>query len=125
MNNMILERRMIKMDYNRNENDYKDIQSLHDKCRRCITYHVTLVMRDGSMFEGIIEGVDRESVNLLVGEPVMMEEENENQSYERQEFGRPRRRRQARRFRRRNFPLALVAALDLVPYPYLLPFFLF
>jgi small nuclear ribonucleoprotein (snRNP)-like protein len=113
------------MDYNRNENGYMDLQSMQDQCRKCITFHVIITMKDGSMVEGIMEGVDRENVNLLVGEPVMMQEEN--QSYERQEFGygRPRRRKPARRFRRRTLPLALLAGLDIVPFFPFFPFFTF
>ncbi|WP_418223169.1 hypothetical protein [Clostridium isatidis] len=102
------------MDYN--------VNSMHERCRKCITFHVVITMRDGTMVDGIVEGVDRENVNLLVGEPVMMEEDL---SYERQEYGYgqgSRRRRPVRRFRRRAFPLALLAAVDVVPF---FPFFPF
>ena len=86
-----------------------------------------ITLKDGAMVEGIIEGVDRENVNLLVAEPAMVEEDL---SCERQEFGyggqgRPRRRRPRRRFRRRSFPLALLAGLDVIPFFPFFPFFPF
>lgn len=106
--------------------DYNNLNSMHERCRKCITYHVVLTLRDGTMVDGIVEGVDRENVNLLVGEPVMMEEDL---SYERQEYGygsqASRRRRPVRRFRRRVFPLALLAAVDVVPFFPFFPFFPF
>ena len=48
-----------------------------------ITFHVVITMKDGSMFDGIIEGVDRENFTMLVSEPVMMEEDV---SYAREEL---------------------------------------
>ena len=108
------------MEYNGNDNNYRDMNSMREQCRKNITFHDVITMKDGSMFDGIIEGVDRENFTMLVSEPVMMEEDV---SYVREEFDRQRRRRPARRFRRRTFPLARLAALDLVPYPYILPFF--
>lgn len=115
------------MDYNGGENNYRDMQSMHDRCRKCMTFHVVITLKDGAMVEGIIEGVDRENVNLLVAEPAMVEEDL---SCERQEFGyggqgRPRRRRPRRRFRRRSFPLALLAGLDVIPFFSFFPFFPF
>lgn len=100
-------------DYN---NQYEDTRNLHDKCKKYMYYHVTLSMKDGSSFDGIIENVGMDRVSVLVGEDVM-ERESENEGDIRQYYGgygRPRRR--FRRFRRRNFPLASLAALALFPY---------
>ena len=102
-----------RTDYNR------DLRSLHDECKRCLYYHTTLTMKDGNTFDGIIENVDDDKISILVGEDVM-EQEDENQYDQQRQYyshGRPRRR--FRRFRRRNFPLATLAALSLLPYPYI------
>ncbi|WP_101842749.1 hypothetical protein [Halobacillus sp. Marseille-P3879] len=99
-----------------NEEYNEETRNLHDQCKKYSFYHVTLTMRDGSSFDGIIEDVDRDRVSVLVGEDVM-EGESEHQGDNRQYFdgyGRPRRR--FRRFRRRNFPLGSLAALALLPY---------
>lgn len=99
------------------KNDYyRDVQSLHDKCKRYMNYHTILTMKDGSTLDGIIESVDTDHIVVLVGEDVM-EQEDENQ-YDQQRqfhgFGRPRRR--FRRFRRRRFPFNILAALSLLPH---------
>ena len=100
-----------RTDYNR------DLRSLHDECKRCLYYHTTLTMKDGNTFDGIIEDADMDGVNMLVGEDVMEKDDEERQYHG---YGRPRRR--FRRFRRRRFPLASLAALSLVPYPFVAPF---
>ncbi|OLO38077.1 hypothetical protein BTR23_11820 [Alkalihalophilus pseudofirmus] len=91
--------------------------SLHDECQRLMYYHVTLTMNDGSTFDGIIDNVGNDQVSVLVGEDVM-ERDEESESYDRQfapyGYGFPGRR--FRRFRRRQFPLASLAALALLPY---------
>ncbi len=108
------------MEFEREE-AYRDLGSLHDKCRKCAYYHVKLTMTDGSAFDGIIENVDPDRIIVLVGEDVM-ERENENQTdgqrqyYNYHNYG-PRRR--YRSFRRQAFPLATLAALSLLPYPYI------
>lgn len=104
---------------------YRDLQPLHDKCKRLISFHVIITMADGSTIDGIIEDVDRERVVVLVGEDVM-EAEDENEPNPQRQFhggGRPRRR--FRRFRRRGFPLGNVAALALLGYPFFAPPFPF
>lgn len=95
---------------------YNHLQSLQDNCKNHMFYHVTLTMTDGSTFDGIIDNVGADRFSVLVGEDVM-DREDENQSDERQYFpyGPPPRRR-FRRFRRREFPFASLAALALLPY---------
>jgi len=98
---------------------YRDLRNLHDECKRCLYYHTTLTMTDGSTFDGIIENVDADRIIVLVGEDVM-EQENENKADGKRQYynyGRPRRR--FRRFRRQAFPLANLVALSLLPYPYI------
>lgn len=99
------------------ENDnYRDLKPLQDKCNKYVYYHATLTMTDGSSFDGIIESVDRDMITVLVGENVM-EDESEEQSNEDQQYAPYRRpRRRFRRFRRRNFPLGALATLALLPY---------
>lgn len=111
------------MDLERNDY-YRDLQSLHDQCLKCLYYHTTLTMTDGSTLDGIIENVDKDRIIVLVGEDVMEQEDDNEAGQQRQYQGygygrRPRRRH--RRFRRKAFPLATLAALSLLPYPYIAP----
>ncbi|MBW6410673.1 hypothetical protein [Clostridium weizhouense] len=96
--------------------DFQAFQVLQDKCKKYLYYHVTLTMTDGDTLDGIIENVDGDYVDILVGEDVM-EKENEN-DVQRQYHGykRPRR---FRRFRRRSLPISNLAALSLLAYPYI------
>ncbi|MBK1812741.1 hypothetical protein JHL18_19145 [Clostridium sp. YIM B02505] len=100
---------------------YRDLQSLHDQCKKSMYFHAVFTMTDGSTFDGMIEDVDMNRVSVLIGEDVM-EQDDENQ-YDQQRqyynYGRPRRR--YRRFRRRAFPLNALAALALLPYHYIAP----
>ncbi|MFB5661257.1 hypothetical protein [Alteribacillus sp. HJP-4] len=91
-------------------------RNVYEQCKRYMNYHAMLTMNDGSQMDGIIEEVNGDSVNVLVGEDVM-EPEEENYGGDRQfygGYGGPRRR--FRRFRRRNFPLAALATIALLPY---------
>ena len=100
---------------------FRELRNLHDECKRCMYYHTTMTMTDGSTMDGIIENVEPDRIIVLVGEDVM-ESENENQANGQRQYnnyGRPRRR--FRRFRRQAFPLASLAALSLLPYPYFAP----
>ncbi len=95
-------------------NKNRNVQNMYDECKRLANYHAIFTMKDGSMFDGIIESVDPDKVIILVGEDVM-ENEPENQSSQQRQ---PRR---FRRFRRRAFPLVNLIALSLLPYPYYAP----
>ncbi len=96
-------------------NDYdRNLQYLHDECKRLMYYHTFLTMKDGSTFDGIIESVDRDYVIVLVGEDVI-DQGCGDQSDEQRQFGRPRR---FRRFRRRVFPLSALATLVLLSFPF-------
>lgn len=108
---------------------YRDLKGLYDECKKCMYYHANLTMTDGTSYDGIIENVDPDRIIVLVGEDVM-EGENENKpeaegkrQYHNYGYGHghgyPRRR--FRRFRRQAFPLATLAALSLLPYPYYSP----
>lgn len=102
------------------KNDYnRDLQNLHDECKRCMYYHTTLTMTDGSTLDGIIENVDKDRIIILVGEDVMEQDGDDESDEQRQYHHRPRRRRRYRRFRRKAYPLASLAALSLLPYPYI------
>jgi small nuclear ribonucleoprotein (snRNP)-like protein len=104
---------------------YRDLQPLHDKCKRLISFHVIITLSDGSTLDGIIEDVDRERIIILVGEDVM-ESDNENEPEQQRQFpGGGRHRRRFRRFRRRGFPLGNLAAVALLGYPYFIPPFPF
>lgn len=97
-------------------NDYdRNLQSLHDECKRLMHYHTFFTMKDGSTFDGIIEDVDEDYVIVLVGEDVI-DQGCGNQYGEQRQFGRPRR---FRRFRRRVFPLSALATLVLLAFPFM------
>lgn len=95
----------------------RNSRDLYNQCTKLMNYHVILTMNDGSQFDGIIEDVDGDTVMVLVGEDVMPEEAEFNLQDNRQ-YGGPIR---YRRFRRRAFPLAALAALSLIAYPYYAP----
>lgn len=97
----------------------RDECNLYDKGRKLINYHVIFTMRDGSMFDGIIEDVDRDNVTVLVGED-MADKEGESERNRRQ-VG-PRR---FRRYRRRVVPFSRLIGLSLLAYPFIFPPFLF
>ena len=94
-------------------------QNLYNQCKKMMYYHVMLQMQDGSEVDGIIESVEPDQVNVLVGEDVMVGGNGPGMEYDAQrQYGNPMR---YRRFRRRNFPLATLLALSLLPYPYYAP----
>lgn len=99
-------------------NNYRDLQDVHDECKRYLDYHTTLTMTDGQKFDGIVESVEVDSIIVLVGEDMIEQDYAEQTARQRpfHGFGRPRRR--FRRFRRRSFPLRNLAILSLLQYPY-------
>ncbi|WP_419726999.1 hypothetical protein [Terrisporobacter petrolearius] len=103
--------------YSEKNNKNRSVQNMHDECKRLMNYHTIFTMKDGNVFDGIIEGVEGDQVIVLVGEDVM-ENDVENQCGNKRQFGPPIK---FRRFRRRFFPLATLAALSLLPYPYYAP----
>lgn len=96
-------------------NNQRNIQVLHDECERLLNYHVIFTMKDGNVFDGIIETVEPDRVIVLVGEDIIEQDGKNLFAQQRQPFGRPRR---FRRFRRRAFPLGALLALSLLQYPY-------
>ena len=111
------------MDFERNDHD-RALRNVHDECQNYMYYHIILTMTDGSKVDGIIENVDMDGVNMLVGEDVMEKEEENQSDGQRQYYNYNRPRRRFRRFRRRKFPLNNLAELALLsyiapqPYPY-------
>lgn len=61
------------------KDNYRDLRGLYDNCKKYMYYGATLIMRDGSTFDGIIENVDGDNVSVLIGEDVI-EKENEGNS---------------------------------------------
>jgi hypothetical protein len=111
-------------------NYHNDVENLQDKCKKYLYHHVSLIMTDGSIVDGMIENVDPDRITMLVGEDVMGPDDDDESNEQRQygqfgQFGHHRRpRRRFRRFRRRFFPFANLAELALIPhfaprpYPY-------
>ena len=96
-------------------NNNSNLQDLYNDCKKMINYHVVLRMKDGREFDGVIESVEPDSVNVLMGEDVILRDDEQNRQMQ---YNNPRR---FRRFRRTNFPLASLLALSLLPYPYYAP----
>ncbi len=61
-----------EMELKGNSNDNINMQQLYDDCKLMMNYHVVIRMRDGREMDGIIESVDPDSVNMLVGEDVIL-----------------------------------------------------
>lgn len=101
-----------------NREDSYRYTHLYDKCRKCMYYHANLTLTDGRTLDGIIENVDSDRIIILVGENVM---ENESEEQPRQYIGYNRPGMMYRRFRRQAFPLGNLAAISLLPYPYVAP----
>ncbi|WP_243633143.1 hypothetical protein [Paenibacillus xerothermodurans] len=80
-------------------------------CQRYMNYHVIAHARDGSQFDGIVEGMDEDGVTMLLPEEVDADEDRQ--------FGYGRRR--FRRHRRRRFPFYFFAFPYFTPYPYYYP----
>lgn len=104
-------------------NNTRDGQNLYNECKKMLSYHVVLTMQDGSQMDGIIESVEPTSINVLVGEDAIYQDDENQSNVQRQNesqfsmqgpYGNPRR---FRRFRRRNLPLTSLLALSLLPYP--------
>ncbi|AGF56442.1 hypothetical protein Cspa_c26770 [Clostridium saccharoperbutylacetonicum N1-4(HMT)] len=99
-----------------------NMRNLQSKCQKYLYCNVSLIMSDGSIFDGIIENADQDRIVMLVGEDAMDLDDNDNDNEynydEKRQYGnvgfhrRPRRR--FRRFRRRFFPFANIAALELL-----------
>jgi hypothetical protein len=98
-------------------NKNTDMQKLYNECTKMMYYHTVLRMHDGMEIDGIIESVEPDHVNILVGEDVIYREDENRYNGQRQ-YGNPRR---VRRFRQRQIPLARLLALSLLPYPYYAP----
>lgn len=103
--------------------DSKSLQDLYDECNNLMGYHITIVMKDGSTVDGMIEKVDSNGVVMLAGEDVMDDDEM-NQSDGERQFGKGRRMRRHRRFRRRGYPFNSIRTIFpiIYPFPYY-PFF--
>jgi small nuclear ribonucleoprotein (snRNP)-like protein len=97
---------------------YNNFRNVHDECKKNLYYHVILTLKDGKKIDGIIQNVDNENIDMLVGEDVMEGETESTTDMQRQggyHYGPPNR---YRRFRQRRFPFAALAGLSLLSYPY-------
>jgi len=111
---MIGDKGVDKMETTGNNSD-ANLQDLYEDCKAVMNYHVIIRMRDGRELDCVIESVDPDSVNVLMGEDVILRDDDDNRQIE---YRNPTR---YRRFRRMNFPLANILALSLLPYPYFAP----
>ncbi|MDV4149585.1 hypothetical protein R0131_01940 [Clostridium sp. AL.422] len=102
--------------------DMKNLQDLYDECNKLMSYHITIVMKDGSTVDGMIEKVDSNGIIMLVGEDIMDDDDGDTSTGERQ-FGKGPGMRRHRRFRRRGYPFNSIRRVLPIVYPY--PFFPF
>ena len=102
--------------------DSKSLLSLYDECNNLTGYHITIVMKDGSTVDGMIEKVDSNGIIMLAAEDVMIDEDMPEYSGERQ-YGNPRRMRRHRRFRRRGYPFNSIKTVFPIIYPYPFPYY--
>lgn len=105
------------MDVNTNNSNNMNTEALYNQCRNMMYYHAVARMRDGSEYDGVVQNVNPDSVDMLVGEDVIDRDDGDQYSDNRQ-YGYPRR---YRRFRQRRFPLAQLLAMSVLPYPYYAP----
>lgn len=113
--------------------DYGGLQELYDECNNLMGYHITIVMKDGSAVDGMIEKVDANGITMLVGEDVMNDEEDMDQSMNQsmnqpnvqRQYGKGGRMRRHRRFRRRGYPFNSIRRVFPIIYPYPFPYYPF
>lgn len=121
LNIMILERGWLKVSSEGSSN-HKNLQYIHDECKRYLDYHIILTMTDGQKFDGIIVSVEPSHIVVLVGEDVINQKCGNKDNHVRRPIGGGFHGgggfRRFRRFRPRNFPLGNLAALALLQYPY-------
>ncbi|MBE6052820.1 MAG: hypothetical protein E7212_02745 [Clostridium sartagoforme] len=107
--------------------DYNSLQDLFDECKSLMNYHITIVMQDGSTVDGMIEKVDSNGITVLVAEDVMDDEDDNDmdmgQPNAQRQYGKGRRMRRHRRFRRRGYPFNSIRRVLPIVYPY--PFYPF
>ena len=80
-------------------NNNEAMQNLYNECRNMMGYHVIVRMKDGREFDGVIDSVEPDHMNLMMGEDVIMRDDDDMRQ---QQYRNPRR---YRRFRRANFSL--------------------
>lgn len=109
------------MNYDRDDQN-NNLQELFDECKNLMDYHIILVMKDGTSFDGVIDKVDSNGVMMMVGEDILYDDDDDQGQYNTQrQFNRPRKMRRHRRFRRRGFPFNSIHRIFPIPYPY--PFY--
>ncbi|MFD2704097.1 MULTISPECIES: hypothetical protein [Salibacterium] len=97
--------------------DHEYERNMQKQCTQYMYHDVVVTFKDGSTADGIIENVDSEKMQMLVGETMMADShENESSRQYGGGYGYGPERRRYRRFRRRQFPLGALAALALLPY---------
>ncbi|CUO06885.1 hypothetical protein H8S10_07685 [Clostridium sp. NSJ-49] len=99
---------------------YRELSSIKEECKTYLSYHAVLIMSDGSTCDGIIEGVDDDSdeIIVLVGEDVVIDDGDNMSRQQPMGYKGPNR---YRRFRRRKFPINRINRLDLLRYPFIYP----
>ncbi|WP_193373919.1 hypothetical protein [Paenibacillus sabinae] len=86
--------------------------------QRYMNYHVIAKTRDGSQFDGIIDGMDDDGITMLVPEEIDAAERENDNTYRAFGYGQ----RRFRRFRRQRFPFFFFAFPFFTPYPYYYPY---
>lgn len=108
------------MNFDRENDYYRDLNDVEDQCKKYLYFHVVLTMTDGRKADGIIQNVDANGITMLVGKDVMENESQNNSGEQRQyydydyDYDRPITR--YRQFTPGLFPLNTLAKIALLPY---------
>ena len=61
------------MESQQQNNNNMNLQDIYNECEAMMNYHVILRMRDGREIDCVIESVEPNQVNVLMGEDVICE----------------------------------------------------
>lgn len=100
---------------------YRDVDTVKEQCKCCLFYHAVLMMKDGTMMDGIIEEVNDDNIVILVGEDVVNDESEKDMKRQPPGgFNRPNR---YRRFGPRRYPIGGIGGVGILPYPVVPPIY--
>lgn len=104
-----------------NDDYYSDISSLYDKCKKLLYYHVIFTIKDGSIFDGIINNVEENHIIVLVGKDIIKTEHENTSPQQRQYDDYTNSTQRYRRFEPKRVPINALTGLYLLPYPFIMP----
>lgn len=108
------------------DDSYTNLLTMHDRCKKFMNYHVKFTMKDGSTFDGVIVNMEPDKIIALVGKDVIDKGDDDikynHKNQYRLVYGVPQPYPiRYRYFGPQEFPVASLAALSLLSYPYFTP----